>query len=192
MLLFFELFLIGVGLSMDAFAVAVCKGLAMQKITLKKALIVGMWFGGFQALMPLLGYLLGANFSRYIEAFDHYVSFALLLLIGINMIREAFSHEDEDCGCKEESLGFKNMLVLAIATSIDAFAVGVTFAIEEYPVIPAVLLIGVTTLIFSAVGVKIGGVFGLKYKSKAEFLGGLILVLIGLKILFEGLGIISL
>ena len=184
---FIELFILAVGLSMDAFAVSICKGLAMDRISLKKCGIVGLWFGGFQALMPLIGYLLGSQFSEYIEAFSAWIAFILLGLIGGNMIKEALE-KDEDKA--DDSLAFKAMLVLAIATSIDALVVGVTFAALKVSIIPAILLIGATTFVFSAVGVKVGNVFGVKYKSKAELAGGIVLILLGLKILLEHFGII--
>lgn len=185
---FFTLFTIAVGLSMDAFAVAICKGLAMKKITLRKALIIGLWFGGFQALMPLIGYLLGVQFQSKITSIDHWIAFVLLCFIGINMIREACSTEEENAS---ESLAVKEMLLLAIATSIDALAVGVTFAFLQVTILPAIAFIGLTTLILSMAGVKIGNVFGTRYKSKAEFAGGVILIVIGIKILLEHLGILS-
>ena len=184
-----ELFLIGVGLSMDAFAVAVCKGLAMDKCTLKKAGIVGLYFGGFQALMPVIGYLLGVQFESLITSIDHWIAFILLSVIGGNMIKEAM----ETCDCCEEqdaSLDFKTMVGLAVATSIDALAVGITFAFLHVDIVPAVSLIGVTTFVISFAGVKIGNVFGSKYKKKAELTGGAILILLGLKILIEHLGLI--
>lgn len=184
----FELFVIAVGLSMDAFAVAVCKGLSLQKMSWKKACIVGLYFGGFQAAMPALGYFLGAQFQDQIKAFDHWIAFILLGLIGANMIKEALSKED-DCECCKggDSVSFKSMVPMAIATSIDALAVGVTFAFLSVKIVPAVSFIGVITFTLSMVGVKIGNVFGSKYKSKAEFAGGTILVLMGLKILIEHL-----
>ncbi len=178
----FVLFMTAVGLSMDAFAVSVCKGLAMSRITFKKSVTVGLWFGGFQALMPLFGYLLGHQFKEYIETYDHWVAFILLSLIGISMLREAFSKEDEEAN---DSLDFKTMLLLAIATSIDALAVGITFAFLKVDILPAVILIGVTTFILSVTGVKVGNLFGMRYKSKAEICGGIILIIIGLKILLE-------
>ena len=184
----FSLFIIAVGLSMDAFAVSICKGLAMQKITIKKALIVGLWFGGFQALMPALGYLLGSQFSTYITSIDHWIAFILLSIIGGNMIKEALSKEEE---CANDSLAFKEMIILALATSIDALAVGVTFAFLNVQIVPAVLFIGVITFTLSAIGVKIGNIFGCRYKSKAEFAGGIILIIMGIKILLEHLGIIG-
>ena len=183
----FELFIIAIGLSMDAFAVSVCKGLSVGKVQVKHVLTAGAYFGGFQALMPLLGYLLGVQFSSLIESFDHWIAFVLLGIIGFNMIRES-------CECADElnsSFSFSAMLPLALATSIDALAVGVTFAAVKIENIGfAVVLIGVTTFILSAVGIKVGNVFGLKYKSKAEKLGGIVLILIGVKILIEHLGII--
>ena len=184
----FELFVIAVGLSMDAFAVAVCKGLSLQKMSWKKACIVGLYFGGFQAAMPALGYFLGAQFQDQIKAFDHWIAFILLGLIGANMIKEALSKED-DCECCKggDSVSFKAMVPMAVATSIDALAVGVTFAFLSVKIVPAVSFIGVITFTLSMVGVKIGNVFGSKYKSKAEFAGGTILVLMGLKILIEHL-----
>lgn len=187
---FFKLTLLAVGLSMDAFAVAVCKGLAMRKLDWKKAAIVGLWFGGFQALMPLIGYFLGVQFSEYIIAVDHWIAFVLLGVIGINMIREACSKEEE-CECEEDSLAFKNMFVMAVATSIDALAVGITLAFLQVEILPAVSYIGIMTFCLSVVGVKIGNVFGSKYKSKAELAGGIILILLGTQILLEHLGILA-
>ena len=184
----FELFLIAVGLSMDAFAVSVCKGLSTRELKAKHYLSVGAWFGGFQAGMPLIGYLLGVNFADYISAFDHWIAFGLLVLIGANMIKESLEKEPEkDAGA---SLAFKTMLVMALATSIDALAVGITFAFLEVRIVPAVLFIGVTTFVLSGIGVKLGSVFGTKYKSRAEFAGGVILILLGIKILLEHLGVI--
>ena len=180
-----ELFILAVGLSMDAFAVAVCKGLAIGKINMKHALIVGLWFGGFQALMPLIGYLLGSSFAEYIAAVDHWIAMILLALIGVNMVRES---RDKDPEHADPSLGFKTMLVMAVATSIDALAVGVTFAFLEVRILPAVSFIGVVTFLLSALGVKIGSIFGTKYKSKAELTGGIILILLGLKIFLEHMG----
>ncbi|MBQ7934721.1 MAG: manganese efflux pump [Lachnospiraceae bacterium] len=183
-----SLFLIALGLSMDAFAVAVCKGLAMPKITPKKAAVVGLWFGGFQGLMPLLGYILGIQFSNSIEAFDHWIAFILLSLIGISMITEALSKDQEET---DDSLDIKTMFLLALATSIDALAVGVTFAFLKQNILPAVAFIGITTFILSMIGVKVGNIFGTKYKSKAELAGGIILILMGLEILLEHLGILG-
>ena len=184
-----ELFILAVGLSMDAFAVSVCKGLAMEKCSFKKAAICGVWFGGFQALMPFIGYLAGYQFRKYITSIDHWVAFVLLLIIGINMIREAFSKEEDEA---DDSLGVKTMFIMAVATSIDALAVGVTFAfLPDTNIIAAVLFIGVITFILSTIGAKLGNIFGAKYKNKAEFAGGLILVLLGVKILLEHLGILG-
>jgi putative Mn2+ efflux pump MntP len=180
-----ELFILAVGLSMDAFAVSVCKGLSIQKLKPRHAVIVGAWFGAFQALMPAIGWLLGSAFADMIEAVDHWIAFVLLALIGGNMIREALGHEEEDA---DPSLAPIAMLLLAVATSIDALAVGVTFAFLRVAVVPAVTLIGVCTFAISAAGVKIGNVFGARYKSRAELLGGIVLVLIGLKILLDHLG----
>lgn len=184
-----ELFLIAVGLSMDAFAVSVCKGLATEKVKVKHFFIVGLWFGGFQALMPALGYFLGSGFEQYISNLDHWIAFILLALIGGNMIRESLSKEDE---CHNASFSAKTMFVMAIATSIDALAVGITFALlPDVSIAAAVSFIGIITFILSGTGLKIGNVFGIKYKAKAEFAGGLILILIGTKILLEHLGILS-
>ena len=184
-----ELFILAVGLSMDAFAVAVCKGLAMKQMNWKKAIIVGLYFGGFQAGMPVLGYLLGVNFQDYIVAVDHWIAFILLGIIGFNMIKESRENDEERAS---DSVAFKDMVVLAIATSIDALAVGITFAFLQVDIVPAVSFIGVCTFALSMIGVKIGNVFGVKYKSKAEFAGGLILILLGTKILLEHLGILVL
>ena len=181
-----ELFIIAVGLSMDAFAVSICKGLSVRKAQLKHLLICGAFFGGFQALMPTIGYFLGRQFESFITSVDHWITFILLVIIGINMIREAFDGEEE----QNSSFSFMTMLPLALATSIDALAVGVTFAFMEANILYAVLFIGVITFILSAIGVKIGNVFGSKYKSKAEFAGGAILILMGIKFLLEGLSII--
>ncbi len=185
----FELFLLAVGLSMDAFAVSICKGLSCSRLKASNYIVIGAWFGGFQALMPTIGYFLGSAFKKYINSFDHWIAFGLLTLIGINMIREAFSPEEDVSG---SSFAFLSMLVLAVATSIDALAVGVTFALlPDVNIVAAVSFIGATTFIISAVGLKVGNMFGLRYKSKAVLAGGIILILIGLKILFEHLGIIS-
>ena len=182
---FWELFILAVGLSMDAFAVSVCKGLSLGKIKAKHMCLAGIWFGGFQALMPLVGYFLGSFFADVITKYSHWIAFALLAFLGAKMIKESFESEELD-----DNMGWKRMLVLAVATSIDASAVGVTFAFLDVNILFAVILIGVTTFAFSAAGVKIGSVFGEKYKSKAEIAGGIILILIGLKILLDGLGII--
>lgn len=184
-----ELFIIAVGLSMDACAVSVCKGLSVQKVKPKHMLLAGIYFGGFQALMPAIGYLLGVNFQSMIERFDHWIAFVLLVLIGGNMIKEFCG-----CDCDEEmndSFTFKAMIPLAVATSIDALAVGVTFAFLQVNIVPAVLFIGITTFAFSALGIRIGNIFGAKYKTKAERLGGIVLILMGTKILLEHLGILD-
>ena len=183
-----ELYLIAVGLSMDAFAVSVCKGLAMPKCTFKKAAIVGLWFGGFQALMPAIGYVLGAQFQEAIASIDHWIAFVLLALIGGNMIHEALDNDEEEA---DASLNVKTMFLLAVATSIDALAIGITFAFLKVNIIPAVCFIGIVTFIISFAGVKIGNVFGARYKNKAEIVGGIILILLGLKILLEHLGFLE-
>lgn len=185
----FELFIIAAGLSMDAFAVSVCKGLAMKKCTWTKAGVVGLYFGGFQAVMPFVGYMLGVQFKDVITSIDHWIAFILLGIIGVNMIREARSGCDE-CQDTDESLDVRTMLGLAVATSIDALAVGVTFAFLRVEIVPAVSFIGVITFTLSVAGVKIGNIFGIKYKSKAELAGGVILVLMGVKILLSHMGII--
>lgn len=187
----FELFLIAVGLSMDAFAVAICKGLATGRVKLGQMVIVGLWFGIFQALMPLIGYLLGVNFSTLIQSIDHWIAFILLGLIGANMIREAVGGDGECCNEEDASYSIRAMLPLAIATSIDALAVGVSFAFLSVDIVPAVTFIGVCTFVLSAFGVKIGSVFGLRFKKKAEIAGGVILILMGAKILLEHLGLIA-
>ena len=186
-----ELFLLAVGLSMDAFAVSVCKGLSTQKLTWKHYLTIGLWFGGFQALMPTIGYFLGSTFESYITSVDHWAAFVLLAIIGVNMIREGL-RKDETEEDQSASFSFQTMLVLAVATSIDALAVGITFALLPGVNLPAaVSFIGATTFLLSAIGLKVGNVFGLKYKSRAEIAGGAILVLLGLKILLEHLGVLS-
>ena len=192
---FAELLLIAVGLSMDAFAVSVCKGLSLRKVQWRHMITAGLWFGVFQAVMPLSGYLLGINFRSFIESIDHWIAFTLLALIGFNMIREALSEDDEDDENGEKdgdeknaSFGYKVMLPLAVATSIDAFAVGITFSFLNVSILPAVLTIGATTFLFSAAGVIIGNVFGTRFRSKAEIAGGIVLILIGLKILLEHTG----
>lgn len=179
-----ELFIIAVGLSMDAFAVSICKGLSMPRMRWKHAFVIGLYFGGFQAAMPFIGYVLGSQFRESITFIDHWIAFILLGIIGANMIRESLNKEEESC---DASLDPRNMILLAIATSIDALAVGVTFAFLQVQIIPAVSFIGATTFFLSVVGVKVGNVFGCKYKSKAEFAGGLILIIMGVKILIEHL-----
>lgn len=180
-----ELFLIAVGLSMDAFAVSICKGLSLGKIKVKHMCITGIWFGGFQALMPFIGYFLGGFFADMITAYSHWIAFVLLVFLGAKMIKEAFGEEEN----VDASMDVKDMFLLAVATSIDALAVGVSFAFLQVNIVPAVSFIGVITFICSAVGVKIGSIFGAKYKSRAEICGGVILILIGIKILLDGLGI---
>ena len=191
---FLVILMFGISLSMDAFAVAVCKGLAMEKASFKNCSIVGLWFGFFQALMPFIGYCVGSLFSGIIDSFDHWVTFILLSIIGSNMIKESLSCDCDEGNKTGGSLAFKVMLVMAIATSIDALAVGVSFAFETtfLTMLLAILVIGVTTFILSFVGVKIGSIFGTKYKNKAEFTGGAILILLGIKFLLEGLGILNL
>lgn len=192
--LWIELFLIAVGLSMDAFAVSVCKGLGMTKLNKKQAVTIGIYFGGFQALMPLIGYFLGVSFANYITSFDHWIAFVLLLIIGGKMIYEAISEKDEDEEIEmDKKLSHKELFVLAIATSIDALAVGISFALayaenDAFTIWGAVGLIGVTTLVLSVLGVWIGNVFGSRHKKRAEIAGGIILILIGIKILAEHLG----
>lgn len=184
------IFMLAIGLSMDAFSVAICKGLSMKKITVAKMLVVGTWFGLFQAMMPLIGYYLGSAFSSAIVKIDHWIAFVLLSFIGINMIKEALEKEVETPGNKNtetENLSFKEMFILAVATSIDALACGITFAFLKVNIWVAVSLIGATTFVFGFCGVKIGNVFGVKYKSKAELAGGIILIVLGVKILIEHL-----
>ena len=183
-----EIILISIGLAMDDFAVSVCKGLSMKKMDWKKAIIIGLWFGVFQAGMPVIGYILGSKFEHLIVSIDHWIIFALLSFIGIKMIKEALSEEAEG-GCNDD-IGVKIMLVLALATSIDALAVGITFAFLNTNIVFATLMIGIITWALSILGVKIGNKFGDKYQSKAEFAGGLILILLGIKILLEHLGFI--
>lgn len=202
---FVEILLIGIGLSMDAFSVSICKGLTTKQFSWKMALTCGLWFGFFQALMPLIGYFLGAQFEQYITAVDHWIAFGLLFLIGANMIREAVSEKNDDESViarsvsdeasqpelSKSSPSVKTMLLLAIATSIDALAVGISFACIQVKIWSSILIIGVTTFLFSVLGVKIGNVFGSKFEKSAEIVGGIILILIGLKILLEHLGILN-
>ena len=191
--LFIVFFLTGVGLAMDAFAVSICKGLGMSKVNKKQAVIIGIFFGGFQALMPTVGWLLGTGFEQYITSIDHWIAFGLLAYIGIKMIIEALKPEkDEENIEKDAPLNIKEMFTLAIATSIDALAVGISFSFLSYPIIPAAVIIGITTFVISIIGVYIGNFFGTRYKKKAEIAGGIILFLIGLKILLEHLGILVL
>ena len=181
------LFTLAVGLAMDAFAVSICKGLAQQKLSLKHMLIAGLWFGGFQALMPTLGYFLGSQFRDKITAIDHWIAFILLGFIGVNMIRESLDKGDV---CPVGGMGVKEMFPLAVATSIDALAVGITFAFLKVNILVAAGLIGIVTFVISGIGVRVGNIFGSKYKSRAELAGGIILVLLGLKILLEHLVIL--
>ena len=189
-----ELLLLALGVSMDAFAVSICKGLAMKKATLKAGLTCGLWFGGFQALMPLIGFLLGTLFADAIQAVDHWVAFILLGIIGINMLKEAFEKQ-EDCGCCQDQnadLSVKTMFLMAVATSIDALAVGISLAMAgNVNIFAAVVLIGLFTCGMSTMGVKVGNVFGSRFEKKAQLAGGLILILLGLKILLEHLGVLA-
>ena len=189
---FLELLLVGIGLSMDAFAVAICQGLCMSKLNWRHAAVIALFFGGFQALMPLAGWLLGSRFAGYIQNFDHWVAFFLLVIIGGNMLREAFGpEEDDETSCAVDArLDLKQLLLMAVATSIDALAVGVTFAFLEVKILPAISMIGITTFCLSLVGVAVGNFFGTRYKKRAEATGGLILVLLGIKILLEHLGVL--
>ena len=182
-----EIILIAIGLAMDAFAVSICKGLSMKKMSWKKALIVGLYFGIFQGLMPVIGYLLGTSFEGLVTKIDHWIAFGLLVFIGANMLKEAFGNDSENCN---DNVDFKTMIVLAIATSIDALAVGITFAFLQTNILLAALAIGIITFAICVIGVKIGNKFGDKYERNAEMVGGLILILIGIKILLEHLGII--
>ncbi len=181
-----ELFIIAVGLSMDAFAVSICKGASVRKFQKKNVLISGAYFGSFQALMPFLGYILGTRLQHMVESIDHWIAFALLVLIGVNMIHES----RENAGTMRDSFSFRTMFPLAVATSIDAFAVGITFAFLKVQIIPAVCFIGIVTFVLSAAGVLIGRTFAAKYKSKAELAGGIVLILMGTKILLQHLGIL--
>lgn len=182
-----EILLISIGLAMDAFAVSVCKGLAMKKMSWKKAIIIGLYFGIFQAVMPVIGYFLGTTFERFITNVDHWVAFILLVGIGINMVKEAFDKESEN---RNDNVDVKTMLVLSIATSIDALAIGITFACLKIHIVMPVITIGLITFIISVIGVKIGNRFGDKYEKNAEIMGGVILILLGIKTLLEHLGII--
>ena len=187
-----ELLLLAVGLSMDAFAVSVCKGLALRKVTLRAELTCGLWFGGFQALMPLIGFFLGTLFAAAIQTVDHWIAFGLLAIIGANMLKEAFSQEEECCCENGADLSVKTMFVMAVATSIDALAVGISLAmVGNVNIFFAVTLIGLCTCLLSALGVKIGNVFGSRFENKAEIAGGIILILLGVKILLEHLGVLA-
>ncbi len=187
-----EMFMLAVGLSMDAFAVSICKGLSMKKASLKTGAICGFWFGGFQAAMPLLGFLLGSVFAEAIKNFDHWIAFGLLAVIGINMLKEAFEKDEDECCCeKDADLSFKTMFIMAIATSIDAVAAGISLAMAgDVNIYLTVALIGVVTFAMAVIGVKVGNVFGSRFKKKAQVAGGVILILLGVKILLEHLGVI--
>lgn len=193
MVMFFTLLLMGVGLSMDAFAVAICKGLSMRKVNKKQCLVIGLFFGGFQALMPFIGWVLGSQFEQYITSIDHWIAFILLGFIGGKMVVEAIREKDDavEVGKMDPPLDLKEMFILAIATSIDALAVGITFAFLQVPIVEAISIIGITTFVISVIGVYVGNFFGNRYKKKAELAGGMILILIGLKILLEHLGILA-
>lgn len=193
MVMFFTLLLMGVGLAMDAFAVSICKGLSMRKVNKKQCLVIGLFFGGFQALMPFIGWVLGSQFEQYITSIDHWIAFILLGFIGGKMVVEAIREKDEavEVGKMDPPLDLKEMFILAIATSIDALAVGITFAFLQVPIIEAISIIGITTFVISVIGVYVGNFFGNRYKKKAELAGGMILILIGLKILLEHLGILA-
>lgn len=193
MVMFFTLLLMGVGLSMDAFAVSICKGLSMRKVNKKQCLVIGLFFGGFQALMPFIGWVLGSQFEQYITSIDHWIAFILLGFIGGKMVVEAIREKDEAVEVEkmDPPLDLKEMFILAIATSIDALAVGITFAFLQVPIVEAISIIGITTFVISVIGVYVGNFFGNRYKKKAELAGGMILILIGLKILLEHLGILA-
>lgn len=193
MVMFFTLLLMGAGLSMDAFAVSICNGLSMRKVNKKQCLVIGLFFGGFQALMPFIGWVLGSQFEQYITSIDHWIAFILLGFIGGKMVVEAIREKDEavEVGKMDPPLDLKEMFILAIATSIDALAVGITFAFLQVPIVEAVSIIGITTFVISVIGVYVGNFFGNRYKKKAELAGGIILILIGLKILLEHLGILA-
>ena len=185
---YLEIFLTGIALAMDAFAVSICKGIKMPKLRKSLIVIIAVFFGGFQMLMPLIGWLLGSQFVHYISKFDHWIAFALLAFIGVKMAIESFKHDEEDCCKCDSKLDLKELVVLAIATSIDALAVGITFALyPDINILPSISIIGIVTFVICAGGVVIGHKFGAKFKSKAELLGGIVLVIIGLKLLIEGL-----
>lgn len=187
---FLELFMIAIGLSMDAFAVSLCKGLGMRRLSYRHVVIIAAFFGGFQAAMPLFGWFLGRQFEQYITSVDHWIAFVLLSFIGVKMLREAIRDGNECLAAYEERLHLRELFVLAVATSIDALAVGITFAFLKVSILPSVTLIGVTTFALSAAGAVVGHRFGARFKNKAEIAGGVILILIGTKILLEHLGII--
>ena len=189
---FVELFLIGVGLSMDAFAVSICKGLGMSRLNMRQAVVISLFFGGFQALMPLVGWALGSQLVDLITPIDHWIAFALLAFVGGKMLWDAFHEDDgEDGEAKDAKLDLKELLMLAIATSIDALAVGITFAFLQVAIVPSVIIIGVTTFVLSFVGVAVGHFFGARFEKPATIAGGVVLILIGAKILLEHLGVIA-
>ena len=189
---FIELFLIGVGLSMDAFAVSICKGLGMSRLNMRQAVVISLFFGGFQALMPLVGWALGSQLADLITPIDHWIAFALLAFVGGKMLWDAFHEDDgEDGEAKDAKLDLKELLMLAIATSIDALAVGITFAFLQVAIVPSVIIIGVTTFVLSFVGVAVGHFFGARFEKPATIAGGVVLILIGAKILLEHLGVIA-
>lgn len=192
MVMFVTLLLMGVGLSMDAFAVSICKGLAMRRVNKKQCFVIALFFGGFQALMPLIGWFLGSQFEQYITSIDHWIAFILLCFIGGKMILEAVREKDEkdEVEQMDPPLDLKELFVMAVATSIDALAVGITFAFLDIPILEAILVIGITTFIICVIGVYVGNFFGSRYKRKATLAGGVILVLLGVKILLEHLGIL--
>ena len=189
---FIELFLIGVGLSMDAFAVSICKGLGMSRLNMRQAAVISLFFGGFQALMPLIGWALGSQLTDFITPIDHWIAFGLLAFVGGKMLWDAFREDDEDEGSQtDEKLDLKELLMLAIATSIDAFAVGITFAFLQAAIVPSITVIGLTTFVISFAGVAVGHFFGARFEKPATIVGGVVLILIGVKILLEHLGVIA-
>ena len=189
---FVELFLIGVGLSMDAFAVSICKGLGMSRLNMRQAVVISLFFGGFQALMPLIGWALGSQLTDFITPIDHWIAFGLLAFVGGKMLWDAFHEDDEDEGVQtDEKLDLKELLMLAIATSIDALAVGITFAFLQVAIVPSITIIGLTTFVISFAGVAVGHFFGARFEKPATIVGGVVLILIGVKILLEHLGVIA-
>ena len=189
---FVELFLIGVGLSMDAFAVSICKGLGMSRLNMRQAAVISLFFGGFQALMPLIGWALGSQLTDFITPIDHWIAFGLLAFVGGKMLWDAFHEDDEDEGSQtDEKLDLKELLMLAIATSIDALAVGITFAFLQVAIVPSITIIGLTTFVISFAGVAVGHFFGARFEKPATIVGGVVLILIGVKILLEHLGVIA-
>ena len=189
---FVELFLIGVGLSMDAFAVSICKGLGMSRLNMRQAAVISLFFGGFQALMPLIGWALGSQLTDFITPIDHWIAFGLLAFVGGKMLWDAFHEDDEDEGSQtDEKLDLKELLMLAIATSIDALAVGITFAFLQVAIVPSITIIGLTTFVISFAGVAVGHFFGARFEKPATIVGGVVLILIGVKILLEHMGVIA-